>query len=516
MKKIKFIIGLVTFAVLMVIFNFACNEDTLDLQPLGDTEASYFTNQDAFERATYGVYAKFTDFYWYNASNPIHSFWLLPGDDMTTSGDYPFETFAALQPGDSRVAYYWRTCYQVINRANTLLYKINELGDKYYTDTNLKNTHIAEATFIRSLMFYDLFVWFGTAPLIKERIQGLGENTRPKGSTGTELLDQAITDLQAIADNLPDSWPAKFLGRATKDAAYGLLGKCLVTRACYSSSTKTADYQAAITAFNKITSHQLAAQFGDNFDGTKENNIESLFEFQASNATGFENIWLDNDFQQNFGSQHAFYGFFNGEWSIWGQPCFIPTQKLMNAFDADDPRVVETFQARTGNQWNGWEFVKYTKRNVPGGMTSSLNNTRILRMADVLLLKAEALLKSGGSKSAAIDLINQVRARARNSVPSGPPSTNPADLNTAETNETTIMGWIMDERFRELAGEEGIRFIDLRRWHSANYINMSGWGAAEFSSVRTDLAFDVTKHLLYPIPTNETDLNPNVTQNTGY
>ena len=91
---------------------------------------------------------------------------------------------------------------------------------------------------------------------------------------------------------------------------------------------------------------------------------------------------------------------------------------------------------------------------------NSLNNVRILRYADVLLLKAEAILQSGGSTSAAIDLINDVRTRARNMVAGG---TEPANFSTAETNKNTIMQWIMDERLREL-GAEGGRWFDVRRW----------------------------------------------------
>jgi len=129
-----------------------------------------------------------------------------------------------------------------------------------------------------------------------------------------------------------------------------------------------------------------------------------------------------------------------------------------------------------------------------------------IRYADVLLLKAEAVLQSGGSTAEAIGLINQVRARARAG------GAGPADLSTAETNKTTIMQWIMDERFRELAGE-GHRWFDLRRWHMAGYITLNN---AFFDSVAPgDMEFKVT-NILFPIPTSETDVNPNVIQNPGY
>jgi hypothetical protein len=133
-----------------------------------------------------------------------------------------------------------------------------------------------------------------------------------------------------------------------------------------------------------------------------------------------------------------------------------------------------------------------------------------LRLADVLLLKAEAILKSGGSKPEAIGLINQVRARARAMVPAG---TVPADRSVAETAEATIMGWIMTERFLELAGE-GQRWLDLRRWHKSGAITLNN---AFFSPANApSLSFDPQKHLVMPIPVSEIDRNPNVHQNPNY
>ncbi|MGB9746107.1 MAG: RagB/SusD family nutrient uptake outer membrane protein, partial [Bacteroidales bacterium] len=153
--------------------------------------------------------------------------------------------------------------------------------------------------------------------------------------------------------------------------------------------------------------------------------------------------------------------------------------------------------------------------------TSSIDNPRILRYADVLLLKAEAILKSGGNKEDAIDLINQIRERARNSA--SPASAVPADRSVSETDESTIMQWIMDERLLELCAEEGIRWFDLKRWHAAGYINLANWTASDndFSSVRIDFKFSdwynqTAGKMLFPIPTAEVNANPSIKQNTGY
>jgi hypothetical protein len=74
------------------------------------------------------------------------------------------------------------------------------------------------------------------------------------------------------------------------------------------------------------------------------------------------------------------------------------------------------------------------------------------------------------------------------------------------------MQWIMDERLRELAGE-GQRWFDIRRWHMQGIITLSN---AFFDSNLTTVSIQLPKHLNFPIPSGEIDVNPNIQQNTGY
>jgi hypothetical protein len=246
--------------------------------------------------------------------------------------------------------------------------------------------------------------------------------------------------------------------------------------------------------------------FGTNFTIDNENNAESLFEFQAGRniiATD-QNAWLGNDVC-DCGVTGAFYQmFYDGAGTYMAAGKYQPTQKLIDAFDPADPRLPLTMVPAEQS------ITKYiVNGDVTDGAVLSLINNRIIRYADVLLMKAEAVLQSNGDPAAAIGLVNQVRARARNMVASG---TIPADLSTAETNKTTIMQWIMDERFRELAGE-GHRWFDLRRWQMAGFIQLDNTFFS--SSNEADMKFD-DHYLYFPIPTNETDVNPNIVQNAGY
>ncbi|GAA4306720.1 RagB/SusD family nutrient uptake outer membrane protein [Compostibacter hankyongensis] len=479
----------------------SCNKELLRINPSQPTETAYFTRQSAFQQAVLGIYAKLTDLYSYNNINWLQEALLLPGDDLTATQQNNFEDFV-LAPENGKINGYYNACYQMIARANVVLYEIDSVKEGVFSTEQLKNYNHGEALFLRAFAFYNLWNMFGTSPLDTTRFLHQDE-LYPPGSEGTQLLDQAIRDLTAAAGLLPESWDNNNRGRVTRNSAYGMLGKCLVFRATVKKDN--ADYQAAIAAFDQLSGLSLVSDFEDNFNYRTENNEESLFEFQASSPTQVDNVYLNNDVDYAVGQASAYWGFFDNNYAQYGQPIFIATQKLLDSFTDGDPRLPLTLDPASR------QIKKYVLNNeLTGFGVGSTNNPRILRYADVLLLKAEAILQSGGSAAAAVALINQVRTRARNMVPGG---TQPENLSGAETNRNRIMQWIMDERLRELAGE-GQRWFDLRRWTLGGLIAPDN----DFFSSATPalMKFDPDTHLYFPIPTDETERNPNVQQNPGY
>lgn len=483
----------------------ACNKKLLDKPSPTQSEGTYFANEAQFRTAILGVYATLTDYY--SSSNAGGGFgsaelqaWFLPGDDLSIGNGNSFEIFKGLTGSDGALNQVWKSSYIMIGRANKVIERATNVPATVFTTPGLRNAITGEALFLRAFAHFHLWNLFGTAPVDTIVPISTDEFNIPS-SAGTELLDQAISDLTRASTLLPTSWAANDLGRVTANSAYGMLGKVLVFRA--SANKSAADYQAAITEFNKISGISLTTNFGDNFDVAKENNAESLFEFQGGPNIKNEdqNSWLANDICDCGVAGSYFQMFSDGAGGYMGGGRYAATTKIQNSFNAADPRLPYTLTSDKKN------FVKYVRDGGPtDGAVISRNNHRILRYADVLLLKAEAVLQSGGSTAEAIGLINQVRARARAA------GIEPADLSTAETDKTIIMQWIMDERFRELAGE-GHRWFDLRRWHMAGYITLTD---AFFDSVAPgDMEFKTT-NILFPIPTNETDVNPNVPQNPGY
>ena len=516
----------------------SCDKN-LDINISSPLEVNYFGSEYAITQGVGAAYAEITNIYGADLSNCSKmGFWLLPGDDITSDGTgNSLETFSGLNGNNNSVSAMWTTYYKIISRCNFMLSYLNGNSlDAIYKTPGLKDANKAEMLFIRSWCNFKLWDNWRKAPLQDKRITSVSDAILPP-SKDFELLDNAITSLETAAPLAFESWNSANTGRITKDACYGLLVKLYVTRACYNSKNAT-DYGNAITAFGKISSARLAnfssVPYGNSFDYRTENNPESLFEFQASiQPAGMDNAWLDNDFGGDVGQMAAFYHYEDSHWANYSSGIFGPSQKLMDAYDPADPRKSETFKGTDVENYGGsywwinpfWgkfdnhQLVKYTNGDRgkvldPVWQIGSNNNPRLLRIADVKLCVAEAYVATGNA-GAALTQVNDIRERARNSV--SPASDEPAGLSSVSMTE------IMKERMLELAGEDGHRWSDLRRWHAAGYINLGSWSATDFgfpASYDASLfKFDVSKNLLFPIPTSELSNNPLMAasgQNPGY
>lgn len=496
----------------------SCDDEIINLSPIGSpTEDAFFQNEKEMDAAVLGIYQKLGFFYAWNQGNGghIHDVWLLPSDDLTNPGGLATEIFASLNGGNSNLNKFYQWNYQLLARANTVIEKINENRSfAYDKNSNMDDYHMGEALFLRAYSYYLLWNTYGTAPLVNSRIKTLADADLPN-SKGTELLDQAIEDLRVANTLLPASWNSANLGRVTKNSANGMLAKILVFRGTVNKTP--ADFTEAIAAVDRISGASLKAHFNDNFLRTSENNSESLFEYQANNQSEQTNPWVPggNDQFATIGELDAYWGFFNGA-PGWNAPndALQASASLKNAYTAGDPRIQYTFDPNA----SPYNVKKYTYNFWGGDGVSnanwsgmSINNPRILRYADVLLIKAEAIVRSGGSPDAAIAIINQIRDRARKSTNNGTVSAFPANLASGQS-AAAVLEHVFNERRLELAGEEGHRWYDLRRRHLAKEINLTTWN---FSSVRTDFNFKEF-NINFPLPDAEVIQNPKMEQNQGY
>ncbi len=363
-------------------------------------------------------------------------------------------------------------------------------------DEELKKRIVGEARFLRAHYYFILVRYFGDVPLILEP-QEPGDDLYPPRTDKEIIYDQIIVDLTDALEVLPtkDEYAAADMGRATRGAAAGLLAKVYLTRG---------EWQKVVDLCNEVTSlgYALNNKYYDNFNVATENSKESLFEVQYVSGAG-EDFWSDENqasWLSTFTGPRNSY-MVAGGWG-WNQP----THEFVDSYEEGDLRKDVTVLYDGCPVFDGMEYdpafsaIGYNLRkflvskSVANAYDNSPLNFPVLRYADVLLMKAEALNELGRTSDAEVPL-NEVRNRAGLAdVQSGLPK--------ADFRER-----VLHERRMELAFE-GQRWFDIIR------VDNGQWGLDFLHSIGKVNASE--KHLLFPIPQKEIDANPNLVQNPGY
>lgn len=399
----------------------------------------------------------------------------------------------------------WLGYYTLINRCNNTINEVNT-NTQIVSSDQIKQQTIAEARFLRAYAYFNLVRFFGRVPLIDKLFTDPAQQNNIPQSTAIQIYSFIEADLQFAAANLPLVWDNKFVGRATKGAANGLLAKVFLTQ------QKWSDAMAAANSVMISGQYDLSTPFDRIFREEGENSRESVFEVQATASAA---IPTNNGVQyaQIQGVRGA------GAWDLgWGWN--TPTTSLDAAFEAGDPRKnrtilytstsTTTFQTIYGEniptglpnpRYNNKVYTNPATRTSIGNRFGYWMNIRILRYADVVLMYAEAANELGGTANItnARNALNSIRFRAR----AGNNSVLP-DITT--TDQATLRNAIRQERRVELAMESD-RFFDLVRWGIAQTVlNASG-----------KTAFTNSRDVLLPIPQTQIDLSAGVlTQNPGY
>ena len=378
----------------------------------------------------------------------------------------------------------WRNYYNIINRTNTILTRIENADPAVVTN---KNRHMAEAKFLRAFAYFDLVRIFGDVPMLTKPAT-TDEAYKLAREKADRIYDEIIIkDLMDAESVLPTRYTGTDVGRATKGAAKAILGRVYMTRK---------DFVKAEAKLQEVTTlgYSLLPNFNDLFVYTKdEHHSEYIFDIEYEEGIGEGSVFT-NRFFPNSAAMADVYGVKGGL-----TEANSPSPGLIALFTADDRRKDITVQKDFFIDKNG-NPVKlpsatsqgYTKKYITPVATGndSRANWKVIRYADVLLMYAEAL-NENGKTAQALPFINQVRTRAGVAPYS--------DLSKDELREK-----IYQERRLELAFE-GVRWFDL---------------------VRTGRAFDTLKSLgmkdymtVFAIPLSQIQLINNRTifpQNPGY
>ncbi len=330
-------------------------------------------------------------------------------------------------------------------------------------------------------------------------------------STIDQTYEQTIEDFQRATQLLYPKGTTE-PGRATRGAAYAMLGKVYLHREMYNEA------QAALAS---VTDYSLLPleEYEDNFNEGGELNDESLFEVAYTGEFGTETErWAQTGIGLSEQTFHA------QDYTGWGN--LRPSFKLEQEFENDDPRreiaYIKDGETHGPNDefvhTNGLKWLKFSQLYEQEKVEENSGiNVRFLRYADVVLMQAEVELFLGNDADA-INFLNQIRDRVR--LPQyGTPEMDSRGFSVA--TEEGIFKAIRHERLVELCGEQH-RFDDLVRW------DRDGQELSVFPDVNfenTDLSlrrarnYNPDIHRVMPIPQNELDSNSAISsddQNPGY
>ena len=471
-------------------------DDYLDLKPVSVTTSdnAYNTADDA-EAALVGAYDSFAQEYyiWDNILfNDVIS------DNHYAGGDNP-EIYAIedlnITPTNSRLWNNWSQIYNAIAKANIVLQKVPVINDPQLDLTGRRNEILGEAAFLRAYHYYQLAKMWGGVPLITAPVTSTdpAETQIPRASID-EVYAQIIGDLEFAIANLPDTYSddaSVNKARASKGAANALLAKVYAQKPSpdYNKVLEHAD-----AVINSPAGYALLEDFNHLWDGNHYNNAESIMEVQFVGGT-----------EANWGPQLLLPPSLSGD--TW-RKFVVPSQDLVKAFDdeGDVERKDATILFETA-PWSDefWSVevggtIPFAYKWKSANGWASTNRQYILRLGDIVLLKAEALNELGLTEQARVE-IDRIRDRAG----LGPtPATNATEMRTA----------ILDERRLELA-QEAQRWDDLRR-HGIAVEVMNSLNEVDLRTNTVKQYNMAPEEVWLPIPQSERNRNPQLGQNPGY
>lgn len=446
MKKIIFFLFALTFTIM------SCNK-VLDVKPTDSVAAEdAIKNKAGVEHALIGSYnaLQATGLYYLNAIIVGD----IAADNLTHTGtmmEYGQIERKPIPAENSIVEGMWSGAYNGINCVNNILVKLPGISDITQAESD---QYEGEALFIRALLHYYLVTYFGGVPIQTQPTLDLSKIDIAR-NTAEEVYTQVITDLTTAKAKLSTS---KVRGRADSYAASALLAKVYLSKFHLLGDQPSAGL--AITEATRVIDdggYLLATDYGSIFN-PETNSPESIFEvvFDAQNFTRLAQYFYSRD--------------------LSGRYEFAPEAELIQSYEAAD-----TIRLKESVAYNGSQPFGYKYKDVSGGT----DHVYVFRLAEMYLIRAEALAYSNGDIASIQADINTIRNRA----------------GLANTTAATIpeLKQAIDYECRHEFAFEGHRWPDLVRTKRASAV----------------LGID-EKYTLFPIPLSEMQTNNLMEQNDGY
>ncbi|HDO26940.1 MAG TPA: RagB/SusD family nutrient uptake outer membrane protein [Bacteroidetes bacterium] len=453
------------FILLLIVFsitNTGCKK-FLDEELLGNqSDAQFYQSASDAELALAGIYnaLSFAD-----ANNRIWVFGDVASDDAAKGGipgdqadigridDFDITTT------NGNIENVWDVDYEGISRANWLLDRIGGIN----MNQQRKDEIIGEAKFLRAYFYYWLANIFGDIP-VHTKVPTPSEMQKAATPYQEVYSEVIIPDLEDAVSKLPETADP---GRATKYSALGLLAKC------YLFMKNWPEAENAANQIIKSGLYRLDPLYRNNFEQAAKDNPEIIFSIQHLPD---QNPWLGNRLNQWFAPRaNNGYGF------------DAPTQNFVDEFEMTvdsvvDPRLDYTI-GRQGHIWYdsvmfdpSWSPTGYLNRKyiqplseVPvESKADGELNYQFMRYSEVLLIMAEALNEQG-KPGEAVNYVNKVRTRARESYKNDPklpgyPNIPDGLLPDIQDNGQADVGNAIRHERRVELGFEFHRYFDIIRY----------------------------------------------------
>lgn len=515
MKKL-FTIGKLFLPALFVLsFNNSCTDldeklyDSISSDNFLKTEAEFIA---ALGSAYTGLYAMGNHGAYFSVQEVSSDEVMIPqrGGDWGDGGQWINAHRHEFKPGDPNINNAWGWLFGGVNTCNRLIFQFTTLKDEGKVDAALADKFIAELRVLRAMYYLFLIDTFGNVPLVDR--YDVPEGFLPPTETRANVYAFVETELNEAVPLLDKKNDQTTYGRMNYYAGKAIQAKLYLNAGVYTGTAQWAKAQAACDEIINSGLFALEGNYRNNFITNNQSSKEFILAvpFDEVFAQGFNLAQMT----LHYGSQATY----NLKEQPWNGYCSL--QEFYEKHDANDPRQINFIKGpqfaadgitpiidagAEANDPDGPQlnFTPEINEHFPGalrqagvrigkyefksGATANLSNDMpIFRYADVLLMKAECLYRlNGGNDAAALGLVNQIRKRV-----SQPDFATITDQN------------LLDERGRELFYEG---------WRRQDLIRFGVYGnPTEFMP-----GSDANK-ILWPIPTSQLNVNPNLDQNPGY
>ena len=466
---------------LILLISTACN-DWLELKPLDDlVQDEYWKTKEDVEAILMGAYVKFT-----GMDDKLLMFGelradMIEPDNPSTSQRNIIE--GNIVPSNSYCR--WNDFYEVINYCNYVLEFSDLVKDRDPTYTQFQSEgYKSEAIFLRSLSYFYLVRIFKDVPLVLNSSRTDDQDFFIPKSADTTVLRVITGDLIKAKTYAPDNYPAltDTRGRGTKSAINALLADISLWQFDYDNCVKYCNEIIETETYPLVHGSQWFSLF---YPG---NTLESIFEFQSDQGLGQPNGLMELTYEDK-----------RFKASIYAQKIlgFLESWRRDGSFSAIDFTI--------------WKYIGAAPDGISTRSNSVLRDANwiVYRMADILLMKAEALNQQG-RYAEAIVLVNEIRQRAL------------MPLVVTSSNVNDVEDLILEERARELA-YEGKRYFDLIRMGRRNdFQRKSVFIERIIQNVTPEQRFVLATKLndpdgwYLPIHEDELEANINLEQNPYY